>query len=109
MIRLSYSVKCLFLGLTFYAVFYFLIVPSAPSFSKYVYFLAVSTLLFPIAKRLTNAAADSLAPNVVLFGGLLTSLLITIIIWILTPFIILFALVVFSFYGLNILKKNLVG
>ena len=109
MIRLSYTLKCWALSVAFYAVFYFAILTSDPNFSKHIYFLAVSTLLFPIAKRIIDVVSDSLAPNVVLFNGLLSSLLINIVIWIFTPFITIFALIVFSFYGLNILKRNLVG
>ena len=50
MIRLSYTLKCWALGITFFTVFYFMIVMSDPNFGKYIYVLAFSTLLLPIAK-----------------------------------------------------------
>ena len=109
MTRLSYPLKCWALSIAFYTVFYFGILTSDPSFSKYIYILGISTLLFPISKRVIDVIGDSLAPNVVLFNGLLPSLLLNIVIWIFTPFIAIFALIAFSFYSLNILKKNLVG
>ena len=109
MIRLSYTLKCWALSVTFYTVFYFGILTSDPSFSKYIYILGISTLLFPIAKRTVDLVGDSLAPNVVIFGGLLSSLLINIVIWILTPFITVFACIIFLFYCLNILRENIVS
>ena len=108
MIRLSYTLKCWTLSITFYGVFYFGILPSAPDFSKYSIILGVSTLLFPISKRAVDVVGDSLAPNVEIFNGLLWSLLLNIVIWILTPFIATLALFAFAFYSANILRKNLI-
>ena len=50
MIRFSYTLKCWALGITYYLGFYFIVLSSNPDFAKYLYILAVSTLLFPIAK-----------------------------------------------------------
>ena len=107
MIRLSYTLKCWALSISFYAAFYFGILVDAPNLSKYVYMLGVSTVLFPISKRIIDFLGDSLAPNLVLFKGLLLSLLINIAIWIFTPVIIVLALIMFLFHGLNILRQNI--
>ncbi len=37
MIRLSYTLKCWALGVTYFLVFYFMVVMSDPGFSKYLY------------------------------------------------------------------------
>ncbi len=60
MIRLSYTLKCWALGVTYFLVFYFMVVMSDPGFSKYIYMLALSTLLFPVAKRSVDVMTDFL-------------------------------------------------
>ena len=109
MIRLSYSLKCWALSITFFTVFYFGVLIGDPSFDKYTYVLAVSTLLFPISKRIVDVISDSVAPNIILFNGLLSSLLINIVIWLLTLFIAALTLIGFIFYSANILKKRFFG
>lgn len=109
MIRMSYTLKCWALSITYYVVFYFGIFPSDPTFSKYIYPLAISTLSFPIAKHVVDIVSDALAPNVIIFNGLLLSLLINIVIWILTPIITILTLVVFLFHSLIVLKNNVMG
>lgn len=107
MINLSYTLKCWVLGVTFFVFFYFIVVVSDPGFSKYIYMLGLSTLLFPIAKRAVDVMADFFAPNTLLFNGLLPSLLINIVIWILTPFIVAIAIVAFLLHSMGVLTENI--
>ncbi len=106
MIHLSYIFKCLALSITFFAVFYFGVLLVDPSFGKYTLTLGISTLLFPIVKVAIDIVKDAIAPNYVMFNGPLTSLLINVTIWLLTPFLIVLALVAFLFYSMGILKEN---
>ena len=64
MIRFSYTLKCWALGISYYVGFYFIVLSSNPDFAKYLYILAVSTLLFPIAKRAVDVITDFIAPLV---------------------------------------------
>lgn len=107
MIRLSYNLKCWALGSTFFLVFYFMVLVTDPSFSKYTYILALSTLLFPIAKRAIDVVTDVFAQNALLFNSLLSSLLINIIIWILTPFIVILTVIAFIFYSMGVLTEKI--
>ncbi len=109
MIRLSYTLKCWALSTIFYSVFYFGLIPSITSLDKYLTILGLSTLFFPIAKRAIDVIGYSLAPNVEIFNGLLLSLLLNIIIWILTPFIATLAIIAFASHSITVLKRNLVG
>ena len=86
MIRLSYTLKCWALGVTYFLVFYFMVVMSDPGFSKYIYMLALST---------------------VLFNGLLPSLLINVVIWILTPFIVALTVIAFVLYSMGVLTEKI--
>lgn len=106
MIRLSYTLKCWMLGITYFLVFYFMVVMSDPSFSKYIYMLALSTLLFPIAKRAIDVTAESLVPNITLFNGLLSSLFINVIIWLCTPFIVALTVITFIFYSMGVMTER---
>ncbi|MGP9493094.1 hypothetical protein [Psychrobacter sp. AOP7-B1-24] len=106
MIRLSYTLKCWMLGITYFLVFYFMVIMSDPSFSKYIYMLALSTLLFPIAKRAIDVAAESLVPNITLFNGLLSSLFINVIIWLCTPFIVALTVITFVFYSMGVMTER---
>lgn len=101
MIHLSYTLKCWALGMAFFSAFYFTILMSDPSFGKYVYMLGLSTLLFPIAKRSIDVMTDFFAPNLLLFNGLVPSLIINIIIWMLTPFIVALTVIAFILYIVN--------
>lgn len=107
MIRLSYTLKCWALGVTYFLVFYFMVVMSDPGFSKYIYMLALSTLLFPVAKRSVDVMTDFLTPNTVLFNGLLPSLLINVVIWILTPFIVALTVIAFVLYSMGVLTEKI--
>lgn len=107
MIRLSYTLKCWALGITYYLGFYFIILSSNPDFAKYLYFLAISTLLFPIAKRAVDVVSDLIAPHTIIFNGLLASLLINIVIWLLTPFIVALTLIALFFYGMGVITENI--
>lgn len=104
---LSYTLKCWALGVTFFLVFYFMIVMNDPSFSKYVYMLALSTLLFPIAKRAIDAMTDFFTSKNVLFNGLLLSMLLNIFIWIFTPFIVALTVIAFIFYSVGVLTEKI--
>ncbi|MGP5132777.1 hypothetical protein ACTXKV_00890 [Psychrobacter cibarius] len=107
MIRLSYTLKCWALGVTYFLVFYFMVVMSDPGFSKYIYMLALSTLLFPVAKRAVDVMTDFFTPNTVLFNGLLPSLLINVVIWILTPFIVTLTVIAFVLYSMGVLTEKI--
>ena len=107
MIRLSYTLKCWALGVTYFLVFYFMVVMSDPGFSKYIYMLALSTLLFPVAKRAVDIMTDFFTPNTVLFNGLLPSLLINVVIWILTPFIVALTVIAFVLYSMGVLTERI--
>ncbi|MES1964669.1 hypothetical protein M0N77_04880 [Psychrobacter sp. AH5] len=107
MIRLSYTLKCWALAASFFLAFYFITLSSDLSFSKYVYILAVSSLLFPIAKRAVGVMVDAFAPNTVLFDGLLLSLSINIIIWIATPFIVSLIIIAFILYSMGVMTRNI--
>ena len=106
MIRLSYTLKCWALGVTYFLVFYFMVVMSDPGFSKYIYMLALSTVLFPLAKRSVDVMTDFFTPNTVLFNGLLPSLLINVVIWILTPFIVALTVIAFVLYSMGVLTEK---
>lgn len=105
-IHLSYIFKCLALSITFFAVFYFAVLLVDPSFDKYTLTLGISTLLFPIVKCAIDIVKDAVAPNYVMFNGALSSLLINITIWLLTPFLIVISAVAFLFYSMGVLKEN---
>ena len=107
MIRLSYTLKCWALGITYFIAFYFTVLISDPGFSKYIYMLALSTLLFPIAKRAVDVTTDFFAPNTILFNGLLSSLLINVVIWILTPFIVALTIIAFILYSMGVLTEKI--
>ena len=107
MIRLSYTLKCWALGVTYFLVFYFMVVMSDPGFSKYIYMLALSTILFPVAKRAVDVMTDFFTPNTVLFNGLLPSLLINVVIWILTPFIVALTVIAFVLYSMGVLTEKI--
>ena len=107
MIRLSYTLKCWALGVTYFLMFYFMVVMSDPGFSKYIYMLALSTLLFPVAKRSVDVMTDFFTPNTVLFNGLLPSLLINVVIWILTPFIVALTVIAFVLYSMGVLTEKI--
>ena len=107
MIRLSYTLKCWALGVAFFSAFYFIVVMSDPGFSKYIYILALSTLLFPIAKRSVDVMTDFFTPDVELFNGLAPSLLINIIIWIFTPFIVAITVIAFVLYSMGVLTEKI--
>ena len=107
MIRLSYTLKCWALGITYFLVFYFMVVLSDPGFSKYIYMLALSTVLFPVAKRAVDVMTDFFTPNTVLFNGLLPSLLINVVIWILTPFIVALTVIAFVLYSMGVLTEKI--
>lgn len=107
MIRLSYTLKCWALGVTYFLVFYFMVVMSDPGFSKYIYMLALSTVLFPLAKRSVDVMTDFFTPNTVLFNGLLPSLLINVVIWILTPFIVALTVIAFVLYSMGVLTEKI--
>ena len=107
MIRLNYTLKCWGLGVSFFLAFYFIIVVSDPNFSKYVYMLAISTLLFPLAKHAIDVMTDFFAPDLKLFNGLLQSLLINIMIWVFTPFIIAMTVITFMFYSMGVLTEKI--
>ena len=107
MIRLSYTLKCWALGVTYFLVFYFMVVMSDPGSSKYIYMLALSTLLFPVAKRSVDVMTDFFTPNTVLFNGLLPSLLINVVIWILTPFIVALTVIAFVLYSMGVLTEKI--
>ncbi|HCN17534.1 hypothetical protein DVY93_07845 [Psychrobacter sp. CCUG 69069] len=105
--HLSYTLKCWALGVTFFLVFYFTVLVSDPGFSKYIYMLALSTLLFPIAKHAIDVVTDFFTPDTVLFDGLLPALLINTVIWILTPFIVILTVIAFILYSMGILTENI--
>ena len=107
MIRFSYTLKCWALGAAFFIGFHTIVLTSNPDFAKYDYFLAVSTLLFPIAKRAIDVVTDFISPHTVLFSGLLSSLLINMVIWIFTPIIVAFTLMAFIFYAMGVMTENI--
>ncbi|WP_201538637.1 hypothetical protein [Psychrobacter immobilis] len=107
MTRLSYTLKCWVLGIGFFLVFYFMVVMSDPSFSKYIDMLALSTLLFPVAKHAVDVMTDFFAPDTELFNGLLPLVLINIVIWMLTPFIMAFTVIAFILYNMGVLTEKL--
>lgn len=107
MIRLSYTLKCWALGIAFFSAFYFTILVSDPSFGKYVYMLGLSTLLFPIAKRSIDVMTDFFAPDLEPFNGLLPSLVINIILWLFTPFIVALTVIAFIFYNMGVMTENI--
>lgn len=107
MMYLSYTLKCWVLGVTFFLVFYFMVVMSDPSFSKYLYMLALSTLLFPIAKRAIDVITDFFTSKNVLFDGLLLSMLINIIIWVFTPFIVALTVIAFICYSVGVMTEHI--
>ena len=107
MIRLSYTLKCWALGAAFFIGFYTIVLTSNPDFAKYDYFLAVSTLLFPIAKRAIEVVTDFIAPHTVLVSGVLSSLLINMVIWLSTPIIVAFTLMAFIFYAMGVMTENI--
>ena len=107
MIRLSYTFKCWGLGAAFLIGFYTIVLTSNPAFAKYNDILAVSTLLFPIAKRVIDVLTDSIFPNTVLFSGILSALLINIAIWVFTPIIVAFMLIAFMFYAMGVMTENI--
>ena len=107
MIRLSYTLKCWALGITFFIGFYTIVLTSNPDFSKYIYILAVSTLLFPIAKRSIDYVVDFISPHTTLFNGILPSILINIAIWIFTPIIVAFTIIVFILYAMGVITENI--
>ena len=107
MIRLSYTLKCWALGVAFYLGFYTIVLTSNPDFAKYIYILGVSTLLFPIAKRAVDVITDFIAPHTIIFNGLLSSLLINMLIWIFTPFIIALTLIALFFYSIGVMTENI--
>ncbi len=106
MLRMSYTLKCWALGITFFVLFYFGILTSDPSSSSYFYLLAVSTLLFPIAKRVVDVVGEYLIPDIDMFNGLLSAIIINILIWFLTPFIAVLALLSFIFYSVYTLNSS---
>jgi hypothetical protein len=69
--------------------------------------LGLSTLLFPIAKHAVDVVTDLFAPNILLFNGLLPSLLINIVIWMLTPFIVALTVIAFILYSMGVLTENI--
>ncbi|WP_296244855.1 MULTISPECIES: hypothetical protein [unclassified Psychrobacter] len=107
MIRFSYTLKCWALGIAYLLGFYFIVLSSNPDFAKYLYILAVSTLLFPIAKRAVDVVTDFIAPHTIIFNGLLSSLLINIVIWVLTPIIVALTFVALFFYTMGVITENL--
>ena len=107
MIRLSYTFKCWVLSISFFLAFYFVVLLSDPSFSKYVYTLGVSSLLFPISKRAVDVIIDSFAPNNTLFDGLLSSLSINLVIWIATPLIVTLTVIAFILYSMGVMTENI--
>ncbi|MDN3451902.1 MULTISPECIES: hypothetical protein [unclassified Psychrobacter] len=107
MIRLSYTLKCWALSITYFSVFYFMVVMSDPSFSKYIYMLALSTLLFPIAKRAVDVMTDFFTPDIELFNGLLPSILINVVIWLFTPVIVALTIFAFTLYSMGVLTEKI--
>lgn len=107
MISLSYTLKCWALGITFFLMFYFIVLVSVPSFSEYIYMLGLNTLLFPIAKHAIDVVTALFAPNTLLFNGLLPSLLINVVIWMLTPFIVALTVMAFIFYSMGVMTENI--
>jgi len=80
---------------------------SDPSFGKYIYVLAFSTLLLPIAKRAVDVITDFFAPDIELFNGLLPSLLINIMIWIFTPIIVALTVIAYVLYSMGVLTEKI--
>ncbi|WP_197130279.1 hypothetical protein [Psychrobacter sp. NZS113] len=80
---------------------------SDPSFAKYVYALALSTLLFPVAKRAVDVMTDFFAPDIELFNGLLPSILINVVIWIFTPVIVALTIVAYILYSMGVVTENI--
>ena len=80
---------------------------SDPSFAKYVYALALSTLLLPIAKRAVDVMSDFFAPDIELFNGLLPSILINVVIWIFTPVIVALTIVAYLLYSMGVVTENI--
>ena len=107
MIRLSYTLKCWALGIMYSLGFHFLVLSSNPDFAKYSYILAISTLLLAVAKRAVDVVSDFIAPHTIIFNGLLSSLLINIVIWLLTPFIVALTRSAFLFYGMGVITKKI--
>jgi cellulose synthase/poly-beta-1,6-N-acetylglucosamine synthase-like glycosyltransferase len=50
---------------------------------------------------------DFFTPNTVLFNGLLPSLLINVVIWILTPFIVALTVIAFVLYSMGVLTEKI--
>ena len=96
MLQVSYSIKCWLLSFSFYMMFYFIVFANGYASIELLYLLGVSTLLFPISKRIIDALCDTLIPNTALFHGLLLPFIINSLIWLLTPFIIALTLVVYT-------------
>jgi len=96
MLQVSYSIKCWLLSFSFYMMFYFIVFAKGYASIELLYLLGVSTLLFPISKRIIDALCDTLIPNTALFHGLLLPFIINSLIWLLTPFIIALTLVVYT-------------
>lgn len=107
MIRFSYTLKCWALGIAYLSGFYFIVLSSNPSFAKYFPILAVNTLLFPIAKRAVDVVTDIIAPHTIIFNGLLLSLCINIVIWLLTPYLVALTVIALLFYGMGVITENI--
>lgn len=101
MLRVSYSIKCWLLGFSFYIIFYFIIFAKGYASIEFLYLLGVSTLLFPISKRIVDVLCDTFIPNTSIFNGLLLPFIINSIIWLLTPFIISLTLIVYIFCAVS--------
>lgn len=101
MLRVSYSIKCWLLSFSFYIMFYFIIYAQGHASIEQLYLLAVSTLLFPISRRIIDILCDALIPNTSIFNGLLLPLIINSLIWLLTPFIVSLTLISFIFYAIS--------
>jgi len=65
MLQVSYSIKCWLLSFSFYMMFYFIVFAKGYASIELLYLLGVSTLLFPISKRIIDALCDTLIPNIV--------------------------------------------
>lgn len=106
MLRLSYTLKCWALSTIFFTLYYFGIMKNDPSLTKYTYLLIISTLLFPIAKHAVDVVGEYLIPDIDIFNGLLSSILINLLIWFFTPFIAALAILSFLFYTVYTLKNS---
>lgn len=101
MLQVSYSIKCWLLSFSFYIMFYFIIFAKGYASTELLYLLGVSTLLFPVSKRIMDALFDTFLPNTSVFNGLLLPFTINSIIWLLTPFIVSLTLVVYLFCAVS--------